>query len=885
MLAPLLASAWSCTAGDTLLTVLPNFTYSVRLAASPWLEHGDISIHTGGAPGTWLSVSDGGLTPLAAASRSGLDSLLGSWQSLNISWAGAPAPLHTAFICWGDADLLEWRAELPAGAPAPLSPERILPDSSFYSFNLSRAASLHFPSFRLGPAAAASALGHVQWAGEFAFHDSNFGVSFAGFVGGQLGGPVVLHEPSWARGGGAPGKPRAAVLGPLAGFKDSHLFIVPDVTRPASDAWRLVFGPHSHFDALPRGFSSRLGLAAPRALAAAPPPATAVFPGDTGITAAVYAYGAVLRRLARTTRFAPEADKGTALLSAWTSNGNAYDGDWWATAGHKGTGGGTFEALRRGFDALGLPVATLQLDPYWFSMGSPGNKDWLPSEDVFGRGGGGFSQTTAAFNTTLYSFMWAAQPDFSPQLNLSFAISPKWDNFMGGPFGRIAPGDSEAFYGVLMARCVAWGCAGFEVDFLDMQYAGFPDVLGTPMAFEAFLRGLSSAGARFGVPVQLCMPLPSDVLASSWLSGVSNIRASDDNDLDYASPDRWRIGLTSLLHGALDIRPFMDGVWSAPTNPGYGYTQHATELGVAISALSTGPVGLGDAAGAANATLVRAAAAANGVILKPSLPAAPVDAFFLYDAGGASALQAARAELWAAPSFVPPPVRGAAAPGRGGLARYLNHTRGAPVAGTFPATTACPFFSVLSVDAPAFTLLPSDLTPSLALCRDASAYVALPWSPGFAAMAARCAEGAAAAGCVVAFGGGGLDVATGAAPSPAVKGGPHAWELFSLAPLYASSGWALLGELAKFVRVSPVRFSAIDASVGGSLTAWVEGAPGEVVSVALLAPGEGGGGGGGLGAARVRLVSVVFGPGGGTATVVCSGAGAAAACAHTVASA
>ena len=108
-----------------------------------------------------------------------------------------------------------------------------------------------------------------------------------------------------------------------------------------------------------------------------------------------------------------------------------------------------------------------------------------------------------------------------------------------------------------MERCVAWGCIGFEIDFLDMQYLGFDDVHLTPLAFETFLRGLSSAGARYGVPVQLCMPLVSDVLASSCLNGVSNIRASSDDDLDYASAGRWRIGLTSLLHGALDIRPLL----------------------------------------------------------------------------------------------------------------------------------------------------------------------------------------------------------------------------------------------------------------------------------------------------------------------------------------
>jgi len=191
--------------------------------------------------------------------------------------------------------------------------------------------------------------------------------------------------------------------------------------------------------------------------------------------------------------------------------------------------------------------------------------------------------------------------------------------------------------------------------------------------------------------------------------------------------------------------------------------------------------------------------------------------------------------------------------------------------------TSCPFFSVLSVDVPAFTLFPSDLTPSLTLCDSSNAYVGLPWAPGFAAMSARCADGAAALNCVRPFDATtGLDVTTGDAPIPAVKGGPHAFDIISLSPLF-SSGWALLGEIAKFVRVSPVRVTAI-AVASHSVTTWVEGAPNELVKLALLSPGDDAQ----LESARVRLVEIAFNAEGGTAVVVCSGAGSTAACNSTL---
>jgi len=570
-----------------------------------------------------------------------------------------------------------------------------------------------------------------------------------------------------------------------------------------------------------------------------------------------------------------------------TDNGAVFDGDYWDA--HHGEGGATYEELRAALRAAGVPAASLQLDPYWFSRGSPGYKDWLPSDEVFSPGGWD-RVLRAGWNTTLYSFFFAPGGlNNFPQFE--WVTSPPWDNFMGGNAGRVSPRDAEAFYALLMARCAGWGCVGFEIDFLDMQYLGFPDVLVTPGAFEGFLRGLSAAGAAAGVPVQLCMPLPSDVLASVALPGVSNIRASDDDDYDYAGAERWRIGLTSMLYGALDVRPFMDSVWTQSAQVPYKYHQNATELGVAISALSTGPVGLGDGLYATNATLVAAAVAANGVILKPSLPAAPLDAYFRYGPGGVAPLQAARAELWAAPSFIPASANLRAGSGGGGsLARFEGGRASLPVhlrapLATFPAVTDCPHWSVLAVDVPSsagVALRPGDLTPSLLRC-GAAGYVAMPWAPGFAAMGERCGEGAPALACVAPLPDEGLPVATGAAaPPPSTRGGPHAWDVISLAPLHADGGgWALLGEVSKFVRAAPVRFPA-SAAAGNALTTLVAGAGGEVVRVAFVAPGaeKPAAFPACLNTSAIRVESVAFGPQGGVTRLTCAGWGATATCTH-----
>jgi len=306
------ASSWTCTAGDTVLDVPPTVAnFSVYVGGTPWFVGGDAAVYSNG----WLSARGGGLTTLSVVSASGADPVWGPFTSLTVSWVGAPFAWDTAFVCYPSAALVEFRSTWPAGAPLSAGiqpPGSIYNDGGFYNFNISSSPLAHFPSFRLGPSSPTSDLAHIEWAGEFSFHQNNWGVSLEGYVGGQLGGPTVLHDASWELGG----KPRAGVVGPLSAFKDAVTSIVPDEVDPSSPNWRWVFGPHSHFPQLPSGHSARLGFLAPPAAPTAPP-ATALFHGDTGITAAVYAFGAALRAAANTTRFAPEADAGVSLLSFW----------------------------------------------------------------------------------------------------------------------------------------------------------------------------------------------------------------------------------------------------------------------------------------------------------------------------------------------------------------------------------------------------------------------------------------------------------------------------------------------------------------------------------------------------------------------------------------
>ena len=180
---------------------------------------------------------------------------------------------------------------------------------------------------------------------------------------------MVIHDvPPGAR------KPsQAMVVGPLDNFKSGILALNNDLLDPSFQRW--VYGPHGQLVTLPPGFQLSLGIVVPSPSVSQ---SFSVFANDTGITAAVYHYGGILRALGNTTRFPAEADLGTSALSYWSDNGQVYMGGYWQQSDTPQTGGTVFTGLKQWFDANGVPVQSYQLDPYWFTDSPPSNGNWTP---------------------------------------------------------------------------------------------------------------------------------------------------------------------------------------------------------------------------------------------------------------------------------------------------------------------------------------------------------------------------------------------------------------------------------------------------------------------------------------------------------------------------
>ena len=426
-------------------------------------------------------------------------------------------------------------------------------------------------------------------------------------------------------------------------------------------------------------------------------------------------------------------------------------------------------------------------------------------------------------------------PFWCPENVLVHTTDFRWINSSnpGHPelvFSEPHPDDAASFYRYLFTYGTANGMGGFEQDYMDYNYLAMPHLRRTYGAAHKWLAGMDAAALEHGVPVQACMALPSDIMASVQLNSVTNYRSSTDYGIDDSSmplqphDDNLNIGASSLLGWALGLRPSKDTFWTsrpdncrnadpstdptacgrrgAHTNPGSN-----CELNAIVATFSTGPVGIADKAGATNATLIRRCVRKDGRVLQPDKPATTIDSLLAHEQATASSAMI---------------------------------TASSTVLGTLV------WHYVVSMDVAApYQLSGGDLFPQMAdQAADGAAtgtWVAHSWFSGLSPTV--CANGslAVASGCVAATVAAAHDIPPLHNTRPVmVANDTHTFDLMVLAPV-APTGWILLGDVGAYVRVSRDRIDAVSFPASG-VTANVSGAVGETVELMALKPVAGAGG-------------------------------------------
>ena len=314
-------------------------------------------------------------------------------------------------------------------------------------------------------------------------------------------------------------------------------------------------------------------------------------------------------------------DAGLARLSYWTDNGATY---YYRTA----PGVDYATTLARAVadcEARGLPIELVQIDSWFYpheqlrpvsDEGAPivppsGLMRWEPREDLFPDG---FADLRARLGHRPLAFHSRHFASASPY----FARHAAWTD------GAYAHPCGPELFDELLRSAASWGAITYEQDWLVEAFLGVRGLRAAPERAREWQESLDRAAGAHGLTLQWCMATPADFLQSVTLRHLTSIRTSGDyrylfdNGLNWV----WFLHVNAFAR-ALGLNAFKDVFLSDRSAEPYA------EVEALLAALSGGPVGIGDAIGAADRDLVLRTCREDGVLVKPDAPLAAIDRCFL----------------------------------------------------------------------------------------------------------------------------------------------------------------------------------------------------------------------------------------------------------------
>eukprot|EP00041_Stephanoeca_diplocostata_P024395 m.617139 g.617139 ORF g.617139 m.617139 type:complete len:972 (-) comp22517_c4_seq1:103-3018(-) len=530
-------------------------------------------------------------------------------------------------------------------------------------------------------------------------------------------------------------------------------------------------GVTSELEAIPAGFRHRVMIIAGK-----------------GITDTINKFGDAIRTLYSTQRIADE-DLVTTQLGYFTDNGAYYYGDHYQ---HDLTccNESILSATAKDLHQADVPIRYWQMDDWWY----PGDpkvwvncvEEWKLIEQYFPSGLAGLNKELGV-PFLLYVPFFCVENAYTDRFKFVTSVNGSKQ------FSEPHPDNAREFYDMLFTYGQQNGMRSYENDFLNFNFLAIPDFRQKFNYSNGWLAGMNGAALAQEpkVPIQYCMALPSDLMASVQFNAVTNYRASGD----YASSGNYNIGGSSLLAFALGLRPSKDNFWShRPMNSTWGDSNPGRncELNTMIALLSTGPVSIADKVGDTNKTLLMRTCTPTGALLQPDKPATAIDVYF-------ASTTAPPGHIW----------------------------------NTYASVGGAEYHYSLSIDVSTpYAVQSSDFWPPLP---SGIRYVNRMWHKRGSTLAASdaCHDGASAvaSGCVMTS----LPSVHNTRPTVDPEYDTHVFDLLSVYPVDNSSGWVLLGELDKYVGMSSKRFVDVSTSATG-LSVEARGSPGEVLTVTALKP-------------------------------------------------
>ncbi len=327
-----------------------------------------------------------------------------------------------------------------------------------------------------------------------------------------------------------------------------------------------------------------------------------------GITRTQNLWGDLLQKSNHKAPVPNDADVLLDRFGYWTDNGATYYYKFVPSLGYLGT----LLAVRDRFQQMGVPLAYMQLDSWWY----PKHKGFSAGSD---NGALLYRADPSIFPDGLASFHQRLHLPLLTHARWIAKTSPYRNQYKMSNNVIIDP----RFWNATADYLHAAGVVVYEQDWLNQNARPAIDI----SQAQAFLQQMAGSMAAQHIAIQYCMALPGYFMASTQFQNLRTIRVSDDRFL----PARYDNFLyTSALAHAVGLWPWSDVFMSSELS------------NLVLSTLSAGPVGVGDALQSIDVGNLRRALRSDSVILKPDTPLVPIDSTYLADAsahasaGGAS---------------------------------------------------------------------------------------------------------------------------------------------------------------------------------------------------------------------------------------------------------
>ena len=444
---------------------------------------------------------------------------------------------------------------------------------------------------------------------------------FLGFAFTQFAMPVVARHGTSFDFAPAPNLRSPSVVLPLLIRDGDRCVLLAPIVAHHEQVISVIdgavwWGWHGDLDEVPAGFETVLG----------------VYHGESHASL-LAAWGAELCTASDVARRARSANALTSRLSYWTDNGAAY---WYRTEPDETI----TESVVAAVDQLledGIPVGAVELDSWFYrhehprviaAIGYPeevppsGMMEWRPRLDAYpadwSEGSGDALVETAARLRAMPLTLHARH--ISPR-------SPYVDDTWWVDRHAAHPSD-PAFFRRWFDDAVRWGVTCIEQDWMLLYWFGVGEMRRVPGRATAWQRALNEHAGATDIDVLWCMATPADMIAAVEFDRVIAVRTSDDYRFTEDPALLWTWFLTvNRLVAPLGLWPFKDCFFSNPSpdpDDSISGDVHA-EVEALLSAMSGGPVGIGDRIGRTDRSIVMRTCDESGRLLQPDAPIGLID--------------------------------------------------------------------------------------------------------------------------------------------------------------------------------------------------------------------------------------------------------------------